>query len=69
MVVRDRFQVTDAFCGLVTTAPTKAEATRKAKFHEEDSDCDCQVTVYDVMAHHGRPQEWTTEGKVIAHRP
>ena len=66
MTVRDRYQVCDPCCGLVDAYQTALEAMNAARFHVRDG---CTgVSVYDLMAHRGSPQEWTANGQILRRR-
>lgn len=73
MTVLDRFTIQDPVCGLVATAATKERAQELARHHQKNADgsiSECQdVTLYDRMAHRGRPQEWQPCGFILAWRP
>ena len=65
MTIQNRFTIGDPICGLVESASTQFEAFLIAESHA----IRCKdVTVYDVMAHKGKPREWTSGGGVLAYR-
>ena len=66
MMIHDRYHVTDPFCGLVTTESKKERAEVAAVIHAER--CEGIVTVYDAMAHRGRPEEWLPYGFILRYR-
>ena len=61
-----RFQICDPVCGLVETASAKVRALHLATSHFNRGCND--VTVYDLMAHPGKPQEFDINGRILKYR-
>lgn len=53
-----RYQIGDSYCGVIEYAETRAEADRIGERCQRQHP-DCQVVIYDRMAHRGRPNTWS----------
>ena len=60
----NRFEVGDPYCGVIAHAPTWFQAYKFAVAHTECS----AVTIFDRLAHPGRPDTWQ-DGLTIHVRP
>jgi|SRR5579859_7092474 len=61
--VHDRFQITDACCGIIETAMSlkdaEAIAARHARKHKSEPDNTItHVSIFDSMARNNQPHEW-----------
>jgi len=63
-MVRDRYHIGCSYCGFLQSTPTQRRAFDVAWYAQRlHSDCG-SVTVFDAMAHYGRPQLWDANGSV-----
>ena len=54
----ERYEVSDNRCGVIYCAFTVRDAFSQAKILQETTHQTCTVTVFDRMAHRGKPDTW-----------
>lgn len=68
-MVHDRYEVGCEQCHFLASFPKEAEAFEYAQHAQLHAHLACGlVTVFDAMAHRGRPQLWTASGSLRAVR-
>lgn len=64
-MVHDRFQVTRHGSGFQCSFPRLQDAMRFCQEHIYRT----ELTIFDAMAHHGKPEMWDGKGIIISFRP
>ena len=54
----ERYEIGDRLCGVIALTNTKGEAFDQAIMYQTTSHTECTVTVFDRMAHRGKPDTW-----------
>jgi hypothetical protein len=67
----DRFQVVSSVCGWLAGYSKFVDALSYARAKKTERHTEPQeiVTIFDLMAHHGKPQLWDIAGKILARKP
>jgi len=60
----ERYEIGDPFCGVIAYAPTKTEAMQMLTNYQQ-SHPDCDLHLYDRMAHDGQDDLWDLNGRVM----
>ena len=54
----DRYEIGDSCCGVIAYSDKLRSAFERALAYQTGSHKNCTVTVYDRMAHRGKPDTW-----------
>ena len=65
--IYDRYEIGDPACGAEHYRSKRGEAFAVARVHQSVNGCP-NVTVFDRMAHKGRPHEWDLNGPILCWR-
>lgn len=60
----ERYEIGDPVCGVIAYAPTKLEATKMLANYRY-SHLDCDLYLYDRMAHRNQDDMWDNSGRVM----
>jgi len=67
--IDDRFQVSCSCCGYLTGERTFYDAKRSANLAELRHNAEYEhIEIFDIMAHVGKPELFTSDGQVIRER-
>jgi hypothetical protein len=68
-LTHDRFQITCTLCGFIASEKSLSEAIKSATYYNEKHfEPNEFIEIFDSMTHHGKPELYTYDGKVIRNR-